>query len=447
MKERDELNAYREHLLEQLREQPERVRREEPVSLQVFVNEECVGTLEGGGAPATLVHSTQGRPIRTVELRTATGLLAGALRLDDATPAKRDRIAAGPVVIELEAGNHGNAGTLRVTCRAAAPSQRRLTEVLTSVASNGQKRPPERHWSRHGAAIAAQVVLATAVTFLVADRLSERLADHRQSEQITQRLSGMEIALAKQEQALNRLGESQQVSLHTLEAEQHGIKEQAVHIQRLVHDYQQKVTESLDTRLDSVQARNEQAQAQLVQLTKTRDALSRELTTLKERQASLDLQAAARREEVHQLMTSREVLNREIAALKSREIEQGLKQQAVVLARILSPQEKDGAEGKTAEITVLPAASTSAEVREEETRPFTFRVSFQDGTSEENIERLIRTIHGRLGHTNSGWYTVEVPLPKPQTPEGFMESLRREKIVKALSLSNNVATTAPPAAK
>lgn len=442
-RERDELSAYREHLLEQLREQPERVRREAPVSLQVFVNEECVGTLEDGGSPATLVHSTHGRPIRTVELRTATGLLAGALRLDDATPAKRDRIRAGQLLIELEAGNQGAAGTLRVSCRAAGPSRHRLTDVLASVTSNGQKRPSDRLWSRRGAAIAAQVVLATAVTWLVADRLSERLSGQRQNEQVVQRLAGMEVALAKQEQALTRLGDNQRASLHALETEQHGLKAQAVHIQQLVHDYQQKVAESLDTRLDSVQARNDQAQVQLQQLTKTRDALSRELAALKQHQASLDLQAAARREEVQHLMTSREVLNREIAALKSREIEQGLKQQAVVLARILSPQEKDGAEGKTAEITVLPAASTGAEVREEETRPFTFRVSFQDGTSEENIERLIRTIHGRLGNTNSGWYTVEVPLPKPQTPEGFMESLRREKIVKALSLSSNAAASPP----
>lgn len=446
--ERDELSAYRKHLLERLQEHPERIRREEPVSLQVFVNDDCVGTLEGGEPQATLAYASHGRPIRTVELRNATGLLVAAIRPDE-VGSKCERVQAGQVLINLEVANQETAGTLRVTSRTAGTGRQRIGHLLASVTGNGPDggRTADRIGGfRPGLAVAAQVVLATAVLFLVADRFSERLTsrtEQAREESVSQRLLAMETVLAKQEQALARLGESQQVSMGTLEAEQQGLKAQAVNLQRLVQEYQQRITDEFDARLRTVQSRGDQTQAQMQQLASMREMLARDLAALKHRQASLDQQAAARREEVQHLMTAKEILNREIAALKKREIEQGLKQQAVVMARILSPQEQDRAEGNTAEITVLPApASSTAEIREEETRPFTFRVSFQDGTSEENIQRLIRTINGRLGTTNSGWYTVEVPLPKPQTPEGFIESLRREKIVKALSLSN-LATTAP----
>jgi len=72
--------------------------------------------------------------------------------------------------------------------------------------------------------------------------------------------------------------------------------------------------------------------------------------------------------------------------------------------------------------------------------PFTFLVSFQENTPEKSIQELFQEIHGRSGQINAGWYTVEVDLPQPQTPDIFVDTLKKMKIVK--SVSTNFTTTA-----
>jgi hypothetical protein len=69
-------------------------------------------------------------------------------------------------------------------------------------------------------------------------------------------------------------------------------------------------------------------------------------------------------------------------------------------------------------------------------------VEFQDGTSEQNIEQWMKDIKGRRRASDAGWYSVEVTLPQPQTPDGFMEALRKAKIVKAVK--TRVQTAAVP---
>jgi hypothetical protein len=86
------------------------------------------------------------------------------------------------------------------------------------------------------------------------------------------------------------------------------------------------------------------------------------------------------------------------------------------------------------------AASTQiAEARPDpQAQPFTFWVTFQEGTSEESIQHLIDEIHGRKGSVNAGWYPVEVPrLVGP--PDRFLESIRQAKIVKAVSITRAAA--------
>jgi septal ring factor EnvC (AmiA/AmiB activator) len=68
--------------------------------------------------------------------------------------------------------------------------------------------------------------------------------------------------------------------------------------------------------------------------------------------------------------------------------------------------------------------------------PFTFWVSFQDGTSEESIQHLIDEIRGRRGSAEAGWYPVEIMPSPPEPPDLFLESLRHAKIVKAVSTTH-----------
>src|SRR2546428_13006388 len=77
MEEEGQLSAYRERLLDSLRDFPERRRRERPDSLRVFVNQECVGTLTCGGAGPMSGFTSRGRPVHALEGRTSTGTLVG----------------------------------------------------------------------------------------------------------------------------------------------------------------------------------------------------------------------------------------------------------------------------------------------------------------------------------------------------------------------------------
>ncbi|MEW6544568.1 MAG: hypothetical protein AB1411_13285 [Nitrospirota bacterium] len=453
----DELSIYREHLLEQLRTDVNLVRQEEPGSLQVFVNQECVGTLECSESRVTLAFTSQERPIHLVEIRTAAGRLAGALCLDG-TGVKQERFHAGRFLVEAHLRNQSDRGILQVACHAVSPARQRIRSLVTGVATGGRwdgQTDARVLGFRPGLSLAAQVVLATAVAFLVADRLTTRSEPGGQTARIlpivestTQKLAAMEETIARQEQVLARLAQAQQVSTQASEAQQ-----EAAQVHRAVArlaQAQQASTQTLQAQQQQI-AQVHQAVEAMDQRVRTDAAALRQLVgdsrkgfeDAVERHVRLaqigdEKERAQLRSQVQQLVAARDVLSREVAALKSREVEQGLKQQAVVMARILSPQEAERKTAEVAEVTVLPGpTSVPAKAGEVEAQPFTFWVSFQDGTSEENIERLIHAIQGRRGPTNAGWYNVEVNLPKPQTPEGFFESLKREKIVKAVTLTRN----------
>src|SRR2546426_1200407 len=113
MEEEGQLSAYRERLLDSLRDFPERRRRERPDSLRVFVNQECVGTLTCGGAGSMSVFTSRGRPVHAIEGRTSTGLLGGGLCAETA----RMRGAGIPGALRPPGGSVGNrveGGSVRV---------------------------------------------------------------------------------------------------------------------------------------------------------------------------------------------------------------------------------------------------------------------------------------------------------------------------------------------
>ena len=80
--------------------------------------------------------------------------------------------------------------------------------------------------------------------------------------------------------------------------------------------------------------------------------------------------------------------------------------------------------------------------RETDRQAFMFWVAFQDGTTEKSIEELVQELNGiKKGPMKSGWYSVEVNLPKPEPPDRFLESVKRAKIVKSVVTSKAM----PPA--
>src|SRR5881397_2538064 len=111
--EDSQLSTYRERLLESLRQHPRRQGREVPGLLQVFVNHECVGTLDSAHTDPTLVFASRERPIHTIEIRTAAGLLVGSFCAQD-VGAKTARFPVGRHAIEMSVHTRLDGGIIRM---------------------------------------------------------------------------------------------------------------------------------------------------------------------------------------------------------------------------------------------------------------------------------------------------------------------------------------------
>jgi len=434
IQEDSQLSAYRERLLEALRH-PSRQARENPGLLQVFVNHECIGTLDCSHADPTLVFASHERPIQTIEIRTEAGLLVGSFCAQD-VGAKAVRFPVGRHAIEMSVHTRLDGGIIRMKYQAAKGWRHRLHSAVASFMGGLPGLDQREHaWTR--ALAVTQVVLALAVLFLVADRV----ADLAKSQATVVQVSPISIpsntsqaisseALALQEQKLVRLMQAQEAALKTLQTQQ----EEIVQVSRTVEAVA-KAQQQLRSNLLTVQQRG--ADSKGVTPSKLNNLLLAELRN-----------AAAERKQMHQqiqeLTAGKEALSSALVALETRNrvLEQNRPPQQSAGPKLASgPDPEKPAVAKATE-GAPPSPTAPAQVAEAPranlSQPFTFWVSFQDGTSEASIEQLIQEIHGRKGQVSAGWYNVEVTLPQPQPPDGFMESLRKAKIVKAVTTSRNI---------
>jgi hypothetical protein len=69
--------------------------------------------------------------------------------------------------------------------------------------------------------------------------------------------------------------------------------------------------------------------------------------------------------------------------------------------------------------------------RNADPQPLLFWVTFQEGTSEDSIERLVREVQGRRGTLADGWHSVEIVHPA-ESRDRFLDKIRQAKIVKAV---------------
>jgi hypothetical protein len=125
-----------------------------------------------------------------------------------------------------------------------------------------------------------------------------------------------------------------------------------------------------------------------------------------------------------------------VLVARTRELERGLKQQLASLSKVNAPSEPNKvlhAKSAESQPPVQPQQLADA-IRD----PFTFWVSFEENTPENSIQDLLKEIHGRSGRVDSGWYNIEVNLPDRQTPDGFVDTLKKSKIVKAVKTSMNI---------
>ena len=406
----DIAEAYRRRLLASLQVLPGRDHDEDPGSLQIFVNHECVGAMECDEASHAVASITQPRAIQTVEIRTASGRLIGSLCAQDLRM-KMARLPVGDHVLEISIHNRVDGGSVQVAYHAAKFVSKEArpnvnvkdghAKMSSASAMATRSWVPQPVWS--SAAMVGRAGFAIAILFLVADRLSDRVASSPRSEPVAPLVTSLpyeaavsEKTMARQEEMLIKVMQGQEAALRTMEGQQHA----------LARAYQ--AIEGLTRGQSHLTARVGRVALQMAQLDETTRVERAELAGL----AGIDMRG---------------------------KVERGAKQATVTLAQAM-PSDLSGAiPAKVTELTTLSPGSfpgiTESSRNLPTLAPFTFWVSFQDNTPEKSIQDLIQEIHGRTGQPSAGWYNVEVDLPQPQTPDLFVDALKKMTIVKSVTTS------------
>lgn len=402
----DSVEAYRQRLLASLHVVPGRRHLEEPGSLQIFVNHECVGTVDCDEASHAVASITQPRPIQMVEIRTAAGLLIGSLCAQDLRM-KMARLPVGTQVLEISIHNRIDGGSVQVAYQAAKPL---LNQAGVMAKAEPAKQSPSSNWSPRrwsfpslwtNVAMVGQAGLAIAVLFLVADRLADRggaplrpqveSPETRSDESSIHRDSVSVTMLERQQEVLLRVMKGQQDTTRTMQAQQRALERAHHAIEGLTRSHSQLTTRMSRVSLQMAQL-DEDARAGLEVRTKVERAAKPATVTLAQAMPA-DLGAA-------------------------------IPAKAVELTT-LSPGPFPGIVEGTRDLAPLA--------------PFSFWVSFQENTTEKSIQDLLQEIRGRPGQIKAGWYNVEVDLPQPQTPDLFIDALKQMKIVKSVTM--NLQTT------
>ena len=244
----------------------------------------------------------------------------------------------------------------------------------------------------------------------------------------------LEQQLAAQEATHNHVERLQQQVAQLSEVQQTALKETQAEQQQLAH---------LSHLVDNVSQAQSKMAAQV--LTTQEDLRSVKDSVVHE--VENDVRVALTKEEEDRVQVKQELqsvksvnetLIKQVALLesKNRELHARLASTAVEVAKVAG-QQKSIAVARNEQSKDAPSQMQVAEaLREADPQAFLFWVSFQDGTSEKSIEDLFHEIKGtKKGPINSGWYPVEVNLPKPEPPDRFLESVKRVAIVKAVATS------------
>jgi hypothetical protein len=238
------------------------------------------------------------------------------------------------------------------------------------------------------------------------------------------KLEEAQLALTRQEQLLGELARTQEDTAQTIKTQQ-----QVIAGVRKAAETVAQVQEQLGVNVKAAQPGTKRGGERALQAIENRvDAALRSIESDRERVFNHIFHLSDAQERITR---EQQKLERDMTSLKNRELQTSLEQQAVAVAKMMSTQEANkGVAG--AESSSEPAGGQKQEPK---AYLVTFWVSFQDGTPEESIEQLIQGIRGRKGPSNAGWYPVEVDLPKPQTSDELLESLKKAKIVKAITTS------------
>jgi hypothetical protein len=424
-----ELNDYREHLLDALEDQPRRSREERPARVQVFINHECVGSMDCAESHPSYAFSSRERSIQNLELRNESGSLLGGVSAPEAG-IKHARISLDRDCLHVQIQNKVEGGSAKVTLQRAHSWWARLAGLrLPSLSVEPAGRRPA--WSP--AFAMGQLLLVAAVGGLLVDRLPDWMG-HGQSSALLEEQHVNQQAMQEQfgrlEERMSRLAENQEVVMSSAKNGQ----DQLVQLSR-----------QFDTIAQTQQKLSSQVVSAQEELQTVKGSVSDEVQNgVRVALTKAETDQQVMRQELQSVKSVNETLIKQVALLegKNRELHARLAVATIEMAKAATNPKSTAVAKTDAPKESAPPAQVAEGRRETDPQAFMFWVSFQDGTPEKSIEDLIQEINGiKKGPINSGWYPVEVTLPKPEPPDRFLESIKRAKIVKAVATSKVI----PPA--
>lgn len=430
--ETPELNDYRAHLLDALDDQPRRAAEERPGFFQILVNHEGVGTLNCAQTDPSFAFTARERSIQHLEIRSESGVLIGGCVAPEAGQ-KSLRIPIGKGSVTIHVQNHFDGGSLRVRYEAAPGWWAHLAATVglsSRPAAPAVGRTPV--WTMTTAF--AQIVLAVGVVALLAERIPHWMGSDDRAHQLEEELAARHSAqeqIDRVHQQLAQLVEAQATAVAVSRSEQ----ERIAQLNALVETVAQ-TQQKLNTQVVTVQ--------EDLKTVKT-DVAQEVQTGMRVAVSAVEADRELVRQDLQSIKSVNETLIKQVALLESRNRELharlALTSLEVAKANASAPKATVLAKNDAAKDVAIPTTVADGH-READRQAFMFWVAFEDGTTEKSIEDLVQELNGiKKGPMKSGWYSVEVNLPKPEPPDRFLESVKRAKIVKSVVTSKAM----PPA--
>jgi hypothetical protein len=417
MEKHYDLAVYRDRLLQNIQSGSTRSACRVSDSVQVFVNQRRMGSLDGSKGEATLHVRTDGR-IEDVQLRSEDGVLLGGLSAPE-YGARNSHIRLDRDTVELRVQNYGEGGSVNALF-IPAPRLWRLAKnalfrVAGAAAPGGQLVVPGMRTMAF-----TQVLLAVLLAGLVAEtfngwKMFERPAATTVVTPVQAPWAAPLSEVAKLQQQIGELSHMQTKAVDTIQAQQQGIAQ----LQRTIA----KLSANQETMASGVLTVKQEMEQRRKGAGREADRLTRMLMS-KAQNEQEQLEA-----EIQSLTVANDKLSKEMSELEDRN--QDLKKRlraAGIESSNATPPAVTPATGSTPSSDVAEARPSSTQ------QPFLFWVTFSDGTSQESIDKWVQDMRGRKGAFADGWQAVEIQ-PPTEPMERFLDHIKQAKIVKAVRVS------------
>ena len=418
---RDDVAEYRQRLLQNITSGSTRSACRVFDSVQVFVNQQRMGSLDGSKGEATLHVRTESR-IDDVQLRSDDGVLLGGLSGPN-YGVRDSHIRLHRSAVELRVQNYGQGGSVSAVfipaLRAWHLAKDALSRVAGAAAPTGQLFVPGMRTMAF-----TQVLMAVLLTGLVVGTVNGwKTFEQSPASPVSPGQAPWAAPLsevAKLQRQIGELSHMQTKAIDTVQAQQQGIAQ----LQRTIA----KLSANQETMASGVLTVKQEMEQRRKGAGREADRLTRMLMS-KAQNEQEQLEA-----EIQSLTVANDKLSKEMSDLEVRnlDLKKRLKAAGIDVSKAATQTQERPMVAQATE------SSPSPEVREERPSspqpPFLFWVTFSDGTSQESIDNWVRDMRGRKGPLADGWQAVEIQ-PPTEPMERFLDHIKQAKIVKAVRVS------------